>query len=135
MEPEPSDLPSLTVARQVYEIINRADGNGFSDEDYEDYREALEQYWSEEIVMDEEDYEEHVEDEYRSHAIVSGDIGDELDKAYEPFVTLAGFRAHRGVLLAGGIGEGICEQLEKAYEPVITVAGIGRVQRSALGGA
>merc|ERR1712190_17791 len=110
-------------------------GTGFSSEDYEDYREALEQYWSEEIIMDEEDYEEHVKDDHRSDAIAAGDIGEELDKAYEPFITHEGFRAHRYELVAGGIGEGISEELEKAYEPVITLGGILRVQRSVLGGA
>merc|ERR1712217_335367 len=117
---------------QDYEIINRVDGTGFSSEDYEDYREALEQYWSDEIIMDEEDYEGHVEDQHRSDAIIAGDIGEELDKAYQPFITHEGFRAHWSDLVAGGIGEGISEELEKAYDPVIILRGIPRVQRYVL---
>mmetsp|Transcript_51914 Transcript_51914/g.110937 ORF Transcript_51914/g.110937 Transcript_51914/m.110937 type:complete len:448 (-) Transcript_51914:68-1411(-) len=58
----PAELPSLSVAREVYNIINCADENDLNYDDFEEYAVALEQYWTD-AIMDEDAGETILEDQ------------------------------------------------------------------------
>lgn len=58
---KPADLPTLSMAREVYNIINCADENGLDYDDFEEYMEALEQYWTT-AIMDEDGAEPVLDD-------------------------------------------------------------------------
>lgn len=96
----PSDLPSLSVARQVYQLINCSDENGLNYEDYEDYAEALEQYWTDAIV-DEDGGDD--DDDACPGSVPGGELGE--IKYNEGRLAKA-----RGDLLDAQQNEALCRQ-------------------------